>query len=118
MMVSTNAVRDAVVNTLHIAFPNIRIFDERIKQGLNEPCFYVKVVDVAKMYKLNLQEYRTMLFDIHYFADTYEEAHNMGESLFNVFSDFDLNQSNLITSRQDYNIVDDVLHFFIEYKIH
>ena len=118
MIVTTNEVRDAIVNKLHVAFPNIRIFDERIKQGLDGPCFYVKVVDAAKLYKLNHTEYRNMLFDVHYFADSYEEAHDVAESLFSVFDDFDLGQSTLILSRQDYNIVDDVLHFFIAYKIH
>lgn len=118
MIVSTNTVRDAIVNTLHVAFPDIRIFDEPIKQGLNEPCFYVKVLDVAKLYKLNNTEHRTMLFDVHYFADSYQEVHDVAEGLFSVFGDFELQQSTLIITRQDYNIVDGVLHFFIAYKIH
>lgn len=49
----TNDLKISINNTLDKEFPNINIYGEEIKQGFEEPCFFIKILDLEQNKELN-----------------------------------------------------------------
>lgn len=120
--ITINNVRDAVVTVLGEQFPDIEIYGEEIKQGFTEPCFFVKLFPVAQDREFGRRYKRYHAFDIHYFpeseTDANEEMHDMAEQLYACLEYIQVNSSLCRGHGMKHEIVDGVLHFFVNYDFH
>src|SRR5690625_3611513 len=118
-MITINDVRYAVNAKLDEQFPNIPIRGEEIKQGLIEPCFFVKLFPVAQDREVDKRYRRYHSFDIHYFPATLyanDEMHEVAEQLYDCMEYIET-VSGLIRGRNiRHEIIDSVLHFFVQYR--
>lgn len=117
-MITVNGVRDGVISVIKQSFPAIKVYGEEIKQGFQEPCFFVKVLSVGHERELNRRYRRDNSFDVHYFDETNEALHAMAEQL---YSNLEYIQSEGGTYRgktMHHEIIDSVLHFFVDYAFH
>lgn len=114
--VTINAMRDAVNRVIDEHFPDAEIMGEEIKQGLREPCFFVKLIQGEQTQELGGRYHRSHAFDIHYFALDNREAHDVAEKLYEVLRLVELNGMLYQGTGMKHEIIDGVLHFFVDYN--
>jgi len=119
-VVTINDIRTAVFHRLAEKFPDIKRYGEEIRQGFEEPCFFVKLLTASQTKELNIRYMRTHSFDIHYFPrdNSNEEAHDMAEKLYDVMELIEYNGVKYRGIGMSHEIVDGVLHFFVDYNFH
>ena len=97
------------------------IYTSEIKQGLKEPCFFIKCLDVNQNQVIGSRYFRSQPFDIHYFPKTEEDSELLEtvEKLFDTIEYIALEDGDLLHgSKMNGEVVDDVLHFFVNYDLH
>lgn len=116
-VVEINDIRTAVLRRLGERFPDIKLYGEEIRQGFEEPCFFVKLLNASQTQELNIRYMRTHSFDIHYFPrdNANEEAHDMAEKLYDALEWIEYNGVQYQGTGMNHEIVDGVLHFFVDY---
>jgi len=91
-----------------------------VKQGLEEPCFFIKVLRPSQKQFVGNRYYRQHEFDVHYFpekSDSNTELYTMGASLFDVLEEIVLENGDRIQGIEPaYEVIDGVLHFFVGYN--
>jgi len=117
-MITVNIVRDSVISALKQHFPSTRIYGEEIKQGFEEPCFFVKLFPVSQGQVVGRRYKRMHSFDIHYFGESNEEMHDIADQLYDRMEYIPVNEDLLRGTKMNHEIVDDVLHFFVNYDFH
>ncbi|MEF3309514.1 hypothetical protein PV433_11475 [Paenibacillus sp. GYB004] len=120
MLVTFNDVRIGINTVLDAAFPDIPVHGEEIKQDLEPPCFYVRLLGPAHTQELGRRFMRHHPFDIHYFAPGRDNDHMyaMAEKLTDVLQSIDVAGRPVTGYGMRFEIIDEVLHFFVEYKLH
>lgn len=116
-VVEMNDIRTAVMRRLNERFPTIKRYGEEIRQGFEEPCFFVKLLNASQTQELNIRYMRTHSFDIHYFPqdNSNEEAHDMAEKLYDALELIEYDGAKYQGTGMNHEIVDGVLHFFVDY---
>ncbi len=119
--VNINDVRKSVVSALKLNFPAIKRSAEEIKQGFNEPRFFIKLLSVPHDQELGLRYKRSHSFDIHYFpasaTGANEEMHDIAESLHSCLEYITVNGCQCQGKKISHEIIDGVLHFFVSYVL-
>lgn len=118
--VTFNDVRYAVHAALDAAFPNIPIHDEEIPQELKPPCFFVRLLEPEHVQELGRRFFRYHPFVVRYFAQDRSNTamYDMAERLTEVLQQIVVAGRPVRGTGMRFEIVDDVLHFFVEYNIH
>ena len=116
-VVEMNDIRTAVMRRLAASFPDVKRYGEEIRQGFEEPCFFVKLLNASQTQELNTRYRRTHSFDIHYFPqdNSNEEAHDMAEKLYDALELIEYDGVQYQGTGMNHEIVDGVLHFFVDY---
>lgn len=119
-IVTINDVRRAVMAALNRQFPTLKIYGEEIAQGFEAPAFFVKLLSASHTKELGPRYMRTHSFDVHYFPldDKNEDAHDMAEKLYEVLEVIEYNGVQYRGTNMNHEIVDRVLHFFVDYNVH
>lgn len=114
-----NDIMNAISIRLYEAFGDgYKIYLNDVQQGLTEPCFLITVVDYSKEPLLDIRSKRILPFDILFFS-------NKGKSQCYEVADQMMNELDFITlldgdmmhgTEMRAEIVDDVLHFFVNYN--
>lgn len=116
-VVTINSIRDGVNAALDHFFPSIPIMGEEIKQGLEEPCFFVKLLEGSQTQELGTRYKRAHQFDVHYFEVENRKLHNMAEQLYDILGLIQAGDTLYRGTNMKHEIVDGVLHFFVDYTI-
>jgi len=98
----------------------VRIYSESVKQGLKEPCFFIKILNPTQNQVIGSRYFREHPFDIHFFpsVESNEEMIGVAEQLFDTLEYITLENGDLVHgTKMDYEIVDGVLHFFVNFDI-
>jgi len=115
-------VRTGLLKALAQAFPDIDRYGEEIKQGLEAPCFFVKLFPVSQEREFGRRYKRFHSFDIHYFPKSEtrpnEESHALAEQLYDQLEYIEVNNGLCRGTKMKHEIVDEVLHFFVTYDFH
>ena len=113
-------VVSAISNTLEKTFPEVEIYVNKIKQGFEEPCFFIDLLNPSEKQIIGNRYLRSYLFDVVYFPKkkSSEEIFEVLDKLYSVFEYIELDDGTLIrgierSSREE----DRVLHFFITYEM-
>ncbi|MED4377983.1 hypothetical protein P9274_20205 [Schinkia azotoformans] len=117
-MSTVNQIRESIISTLDSNFHTTKIYGEEIAQGFQEPCFFVKLLSVAHDRELGRRYKRYHSFDIHYFSDADYKNENMNDIAEKLYQTMEYIESNgrLYSGRKmKHEIVDGVLHFFVDY---
>lgn len=117
-----NDIIDGISIKLHDLFgDSIEIYYESIKQGFQEPCFFIKTLEGNKKNFIAGRYFRNNPFDIHYFPGTSEKNKEMIDVLEQLYLNMEfislVNGDELYGHGLKHNIVDDVLHFFASYDM-
>ena len=103
------------------AHPNTTIYRESVPQGLKEPCFIILPLEPTQEAKLPNRYWRTYPFDIHFFPKSTDapkaEMYAMAEALFFELEHIFCCENVVRGAKMRYEIVDNVLHFFVNYDM-
>jgi hypothetical protein len=118
-----NNIKNSIVKMLKTLYPSYEIYDETVKQGLVEPCFFVKLIDQSSVKELkNRFNFRTM-FSIQYFLDEntenmFEQYNNIAEVLYEKLYLFsDLSGGYIRGTNMRHEIQDSILTFFVDINL-
>lgn len=96
------------------------IYQNDVRQGLHEPCFFIAVLkpDVSPL--LSGRYIRDNPFDIHYFPkrmDSHTEMYSVAERLIQCLEFITLPNGDIFRgTKMNYEVIDDVLHFFVNFN--
>ncbi|WP_042348255.1 phage tail terminator family protein [Bacillus massiliigorillae] len=60
-------IRRAITKKLGILYPNVKVYTDKLEQGMKKPCFFVFIRPVIADSISKLQESNTLLIEIVYF---------------------------------------------------
>ncbi|HIW31935.1 MAG TPA: hypothetical protein IAA29_04025 [Candidatus Paenibacillus intestinavium] len=116
MQVTINDVRYAVNNALDTAFPDIPVSGEEIKQLLDPPRFFVRLIEPSHTQELGRRYRRHLPFVIRYFTTNNDDCYAMAEKLTSALKWIDVG-GQVPGYGMRFQIVDEVLHFFVTYSM-
>lgn len=100
----------------------VRIYSEDVKQGLTEPCFFIAVLNPSNDQMIGSRSFRQHPFDIHYFPEVLNnnnELQGMASNLYDALEYVTLENGDMVRgSKMNHEVVDGVLHFFINFNIY
>lgn len=120
-MITINDLRISINKTLDQSFPSINIYGEEIKQGFEEPCFFVKVLSSGQDKELNIRYKKNISFDIHYFSDKDDinsDCNDMSDRLYEALEYVKVNNSLFRPTKMTHEVIDGVLHFMLQFSFH
>lgn len=95
----------------------VEIYKDNVTQGLQEPCFFISILkpDVTKM--IGKRSIRNNPFDIHYFPKA-NETLEVAEKLIDALEFIELLNGDILhATGVSYEVIDNVLHFFVSYNM-
>lgn len=98
------------------------IYTESVAQGLKEPCFFIALLDKSQQQVVGIRYLNTQPFDIHYFPSTLNkntESYDVAEKLESALEYITLPNGDILRGTKIHSeMVDGVLHFFVNYDFH
>jgi hypothetical protein len=115
-------IKDGIIKRLDEFRPNIPKYDEQIKQGFDEPAFFVLQIDGAQQKEIDRKYKRSAMYDIHYFPDSRgltekSDCQSMAELLYGELEYIQGEGGKYRGLRMKHEVVADVLHFFISFDV-
>ncbi len=118
-MANINDLKIGINEVLDTHFSEINIYGEEIKQGFEEPCFFIKVLDSDMNKELGRRYKKSVSFNIHYFSDKEDvntDCFNMADKLYEVLEDIKVNNLGFRASNMKHEVIDGVLHFMLQFN--
>lgn len=116
-----NDIKIGINQSLDNEFTNITIYNEEVKQGFEEPCFYVSCLNPTSELFLNKRYFRTNLFCIQYFPKETEsknaECNDVLEKLYDCLELVDISGGLVRGTKMKGEVIDEVLNFFVHYDM-
>lgn len=121
-----NEITNGIALSLTKACPNYKIYIDDVQQGLNRPCFFIALVEANQTQHLGRRLWREHLFDIHYFPKKEDDNREINAVLDTlrlclryVAVKEDNGQGEGLVRGTDmrHEVVDSVLHFFVNYNV-
>lgn len=117
-----NSIIETISISLNAEFGNdYTTYTESVEQGLNEPCFFVSCINPTNRLFLGKRYFRENQFCIQYFpADkgrVKEECNAVAERLYFCLECIDVSGDLVRGTKMKYEVVDEVLNFFVNYDL-
>ena len=117
-----NSIIESISITLNAEFGDkYKIHREEKRQGLKEPCFFIQCLNPAEELFFWKRYFRKNQFCIQYFPENKlhgkEECYAVGERLFSCLEYLDVGGDLVMGTKRKYEVVDGILHFFVNYDL-
>lgn len=114
-----NSIIGAISISLNAEFgDDYEVHPEEIKQDLEEPCFFVFCLNPSTELFLGKRYFKTNNFCIQYFPatdDAQQECNDVAERMTWALEYITLDDGPIRGTNMRYEVVDDVLNFFVNY---
>lgn len=116
-----NDIISGITNGIYEEFGSgHKIYTENIEQGLSEPCFFIVLLEAQQSRIIGNRFMLNASFDVHYFPSTKAKNKEMQEAaqrLYGVLQRITLLDGDMLNGFDlKWEMVEDVLHFFVSYK--
>lgn len=116
-------IKNAVIKKLSLFTPELPVYDEAVEQGMQQPCFFVLLLESSQAREIDRRYRRFNSYDIHYFPDPdaaapREACELMAERLYSEVEYVTGSEGGYWGTSMRHEIVDGVLHFFVQYNVH
>ena len=117
-----NSIIESISITLNAEFGDkYKIHREEKRQGLKEPCFFIQCLNPTEELFFWKRYFRKNQFCIQYFPENKlhgkEECYAVGERLFSCLEYLDVGGDLVRGTKRKYEVVDGILHFFVNYDL-
>lgn len=96
-----------------------KIYTESIEQGFSEPCFFIAVLEAEQASYIGNRYKLTVPVNVHYFPATKakkREMQDVAQTLYYALQRITLADGDMLNGfKLHWEIVEDVLHFFVTY---
>lgn len=121
-MIVGDLIKSAVAVKLHVSYPELKIYKEKIEQGLKFPHFFILQINTSKIKELRESGWIYYQINVRYrpqqdFNSKYSELEQIGVDLFDTLEYIDVSGWPLRGADMNYQIVDGVLQFFVNYRM-
>lgn len=116
-MINGEYIKSKVVRKLKEVYYDIPVYKEKVRQGMKLPCFFVTQINLTQRKQMRDDVIRIYDLDVRYHPkgeNAYEECQEVGNNLLGEFVYVD----DLLVYESDMQIIDDILHFFVSFKVH
>lgn len=115
-----NDVITAISRKLYETFGDAyEIHTESIEQGFEEPSFFILLLKPEFDQVVGNRYHETLPFDIHYFGSGYMDAYSTANKLMSEMEYIQLLNGDLLRgTKMKGEVVNGVLHFFVNYNFH
>jgi len=117
-VLTINDVRQAVIDTLSSLFPAIVVSGEEQVPAPEEPYVYVNLSSVTQTRGTAGRFIRTHAFDLQYYSSSNQDRHSVADQMYEGLEWIDLNGTPVQETRMKHEILDKVMHFYVEYDVH
>jgi hypothetical protein len=109
-------IRDYVIDVLLANFPDHKVYDEKVTQGLKRPCFFVDLIPIDMDDSNPNTEEHSMFIDVQYMSkeDTKEKNLEMVDKLRPMFKIIEFNDLRVSASNKRIEMIDGILHFLFD----
>lgn len=112
----TKDIIKAISKKLKTLYPTYKIYVDEVKQGLTEPCFFIKLISDNLEKKFNLRREKEINFDVICLMDKNDEEINfdyqdISDSLQENLELLQVGTSYLRIKNKQAEVIDDILHF-------
>lgn len=116
-------IKDALIKKLSLFTPEYPVYDEAVEQDMKQPCFFVLLIESSQVRGVNRRYQRFNPFDVHYFPQhnsnaLREECELVAERLYSELEYVSGHDGLYRGTGMRHEIVDGVLHFFVQYNVH
>lgn len=116
-----NDIISGMTNGIYDEFGSgYKIYTENIEQGLSEPCFFIVLLQAQQSRIIGNRFILSASFDVHYFPSTKaknKEMQEVAQRLYPVLQRITLLDGDMLNGfEMNWEMVEDVLHFFVSYK--
>lgn len=117
--IESETIKSAIAKMLANSFPDKTIYKNKVEQGMKRPCFFISQLNGMQEKESRNLYRRTYLMNIRYHKDnpTRTELDEIGFELLGLLNELKDEDLFVFGSDAKYEIVDDVLQFFITYKV-
>lgn len=116
-----NDLYTSIAVKLESLFDEPRIYFDKLPQGYKAPSFFIKLLSATHELKLYNRYELTLNFDVHYLPNDrhidVEEFNDVAYRLLFGLEYIEFNNSPIRGMNISYEVQEDVLHFFITYKL-
>ncbi len=118
-----NSITEAISKAIMAEFGSRYInYMEEVRQDLRKPCFFILCINPTNRVFLGKKYFRTNQFCIHYFPesrnDVRRECNDTAERLMSCLKWLTVFGKQVMGTKMEYEIVDDILHFFVNYDMY
>lgn len=114
-----NLIISGISNALFETF-GYENYSEKIPQDLNPPCFYIQCLEPKTKKYIGTRYLRKHHFVIQYFpqseSNANTECYTVGEQMYECLEVVNVDGFFLRGTEMKFEIVDNVLHFFVDYN--
>lgn len=114
-----NEIITAISQRLCEAFDDPEIYIDKLPQGFDEPCFFIRALQAGQKQIIGDRYFRTHGFDMHYFpaerCNVAREINEVADRLWMALEYIDLPNGPMRGTQMRREVEDDVLHFFVNY---
>lgn len=115
-----DSIVNGIAGALYQTFQNHHIYSEHMRQGFQEPCFLIRNIRASQKPLLGNRFQQNYFFDIHYFPkENCKENQAIQKTALQLYDalEYISGEKGPLRGKNMYHeVVDDVLHFFIEYE--
>lgn len=115
-----NKIVDGISNALNQEFGDeYEIYQNNVMQGLDEPCFFIAVLEPSKEQLLQNRFLQRNPFDVHYFPKRWDDNREMQEAAERMLDclEWIIPEEPIHGTEIRWQIEDGVLHFFVSYNV-
>ena len=114
-----NEIVEGVTAAIQELYPEARVWQEDITQGLTEPCFFIAVLSPSAERRAGGRTRWTVPLDVHYFPKRYGDNAELAETadaLFFTLETIPFAGGKLRGTNRHFETEDGVLHFMVTYE--
>lgn len=115
-----NKIIDGITTALSEEFSNYEIYTDTVQQGLNEPCFFVRLLSPTNKQFFDKRYKITNQFAIQYFSDDLgnnTEINNITDRLFKCLEYITVDGDLIKGTEMSASTTDEVLTFLVNYDM-
>lgn len=115
-----NKIVDNISKALNQEFGDeYEIYQNNVMQGLDEPCFFIAVLEPSKDQLLQNRFLQRNPFDVHYFPKRWDDNREMQEVAERMLDclEWIIPEEPIHGTEIRWQIEDGVLHFFVSYNV-
>lgn len=115
-----NDIVNGISNAIYEQYgQNKKIYTENIEQGFTEPCFFIAVLETTQARYIGNRYKLTVPVNVHYFPSTKakkREMQDVAQTLHYALQRITLADGDMLNGfKLHWEIVENVLHFFVTY---